>query len=74
MFSLASLRTRHTLTCDGCEDKIYEDEVYYLVDGEIMCETCAEETMKEVFGNMAVAAKAELFGYERNSNTNPWEE
>ena len=67
MFSLASLRTRHTLTCDGCEDKIYEDETYYLVDGEIMCETCAEETMKEVFGNMSVAEKASLFGYERCS-------
>lgn len=29
--------------CDKCDIRIFADESYYLIDGQVLCEDCLEE-------------------------------
>lgn len=39
----ASLRAQFDSRCPGCGDQIHEGDLIRLVDGEWLCETCAED-------------------------------
>lgn len=45
--------------CEYCGD-----EAYCCIDGEDLCEQCAEETLKECFDNLTISEMAEALGVE----------
>lgn len=52
--------------CDACGD----EGAIYRIDGEDLCEDCAEERVKEIFDDMTLSEKAEVVNIDLEKISN----
>lgn len=47
---------RPTCSCIECESDIYPGDYYYVIDGDVLCESCIKEYINERFRRCAEEA------------------